>query len=125
VDYLQKHDVVGKIINPFEAGAFISWKLDGRVKVSMDGRYEAAYPPGVLEEQMDFYEAKPGWEDLLARYAPDLVLARQTSPVMPLLATQSGWKIVYQDDQYVLLARPGLDLPPTDLRGSAPMGTFP
>jgi len=125
VDYLRDHAVEGRLINPFEAGAFISWKLDGRVKVSMDGRYEAAYRPGVLEEQMDFYDAKPGWEDLLARYAPDLVLLRPKSPVLPLFTTQDRWKLVYQDDQYVLFARPGLDLPPEDRRGIVPMGTFP
>jgi hypothetical protein len=124
VQYLADQQFVGTVLNPFEAGAFISWKLDGRVKVSMDGRYEAAYPPDVLDEQMALYDAKPGWEGTLERYAPDLVLARQTSPLLPLL-TQTAWHIVYQDDVYALLARPGLDLPTRDRRGDHPLGSFP
>jgi hypothetical protein len=125
VAYLERRRFEGNVMNPFEAGAFISWKLDGRVKVSMDGRYEAAYPVGLLDEQMRFYDAKPGWEAVPARYGTDLVLSRRIAPVVAKLATQTGWRIVYQDDQYVLFARQTLGLDEEDHRGTSLVGTFP
>jgi hypothetical protein len=125
VAYLAQHRFEGNVMNPFETGAFITWKLDGRVKVSMDGRYEVAYPPGLLEEQMRFYDARPGWESVPTRYHTDLVLARRAEPVVAKLATQTGWRIVYQDDQYMLFARQCLGLDEEDHRGTSLVGTFP
>src|SRR5262249_44079595 len=44
VEYLQQHGFEGNLLVPFELGAYVSWKTDGRVKVSIDSRFEAAYP---------------------------------------------------------------------------------
>jgi hypothetical protein len=98
-------------MTPFMVGPFVTWKLAPRVNVSLDGRYEAAYPVRLLTEQSDFYDARPGWPAMLDRYPTDVVLARRTAPVVAVLPTQATWRLVYQDNEYVLFSRPSLDLP--------------
>ena len=61
VDYLQRQGFEGNVLLPFETGAYVSWKTDGRVKVSIDSRFEAAYPPALLAEHLDFFYAGNGW----------------------------------------------------------------
>ena len=46
-------------------------------------------------------------------------------PVVPLLADEPGWSVAYDDDAWVVFARPGLTLPYQDRRGARIEGTFP
>jgi hypothetical protein len=126
VAYLGEHAVRANVLVPFGVGAYVSWKLAPAVKVSLDSRYESAYPPALLEEHIAFFQAREGWEAMLARYPTDLVLAQTTMPVTARLSTQSSWTIVYRDDAYVVFARPGFaSLPFRDRRGERLAGTFP
>jgi hypothetical protein len=125
VAYLARHHVEGNVLTPFVAGAFVSWKLAPAVKVSIDSRYEVAYPPGRLEEHLDFYRGAPGWQAMLDRYPTDLVLALRAAAITPLMATQVGWKRVYEDDAYVLFARVASTFPFESHPGPDLLGTLP
>jgi hypothetical protein len=125
VDYLERHAVAGNVLVPFGVGAYVSWKLHPRIKVSLDSRYEVAYPPELLAEHLRFFAARPGWRDTLDRYPTDLVLAPTTAPVVEKMTTETSWTVAYRDDAYMLLARPGLALAPLDRRGERLVGTFP
>jgi hypothetical protein len=125
VDYLREQAFSGNAFVPFVVGAFVSWKLHPRVKVSIDSRYEVAYPPERLLEHVAFYSAAPDWQAILARYPTDVVLVRHTDPVAGPLATQAVWRPVYQDDAFVLYARPGLFLPSRERRDIVLLGSFP
>lgn len=125
VEYLRDSDFVGNVLTPFTLGAYISWELYPNVKVSMDGRYEAAYPPGALKEHIQVYMAQPGWETVLAKYPTDLVLVSVSAPLHEAIQQTSRFSQVYQDDAYSLFARPGIDLPIQDNRGVKLLGTFP
>src|SRR6185436_1067217 len=125
VEYLAANHVRANVLVPFGVGAFVSWKLHPRIKVSLDSRYEVAFRPELLVAHLDFFAARRGWRDFLDAYATDLVLAPAGAQVVDALTTQSGWSIVYRDDAYVLFARPGLALPPNDRRGHRLVGTFP
>ena len=114
VAYLQEQRFRGNVMTPFESGAYVSWRLYPDVKVSMDGRYEVAYQPGVVEEQILFYEAAPGWQALLTRYPTDLVLVPRYKPVVKSMPTVPGWTLVYLDQTHAIYARPGLSLPGVD-----------
>ncbi len=125
VEYLRGIDFVGNVLTPFTLGAYLSWELCPNVLVSMDGRYEAAYPPGALEEHIQLYTAQPGWETVLAKYPTDLVLVSVGGPLHEAIQHRSGFTRVYQDDAYSLFARDGLDLPLQDNREVKLLGTFP
>jgi hypothetical protein len=125
VDYLERQHVQANMLVPFAVGAFVSWKLHPAVKVSFDSRYEAAFPPERLDEHVVFYEAEPGWKDVLERWPTDLVLAGRGDKIADVLAVQTDWAPVYRDDAFVLYARPGLALPHEDRTGTDLVGTFP
>lgn len=127
VEYIAAQQIDANVMLPFEVGAFVSWKLSPRVKVSLDSRYEVAYPPERLVEHLRFYKAEPGWQELLTRWPTDLVLARRTNDrlIEAMASEQPQWPRVYEDDAYVMFARPGLNLPSQDRRGQIIVGTFP
>jgi hypothetical protein len=125
VEYLERNAVAGNVLVPFEMGAYISWKTDGRVKVSMDSRFEAAYPTELLAEHLDFFYTGPAWRAMLERYPHDLVLVARDMPVAPLMREQPGWTLVYEDDSFLLFARTRLGLPYIDRRGQQIVGSFP
>ena len=86
VEYLRQANFRGNLWTPFHAGAYVSWVLHPAVKVSLDGRYEVAYAPGVLEAHDRFFDGGARWWDLLDQYSVDAVLVPQEAPVRRSLA---------------------------------------
>jgi hypothetical protein len=130
VDYLREQRFAGNLLVGFDWGAYVSWKLAPDVKVSMDSRFEVAYPPEIEAEQFAFWMADPGWQDLLAleRYrATDLILAPRflASRIHARLDELPGWKRVYRDATFELFAREGSPLPLVDRPDVAFEGTLP
>jgi hypothetical protein len=109
VNFLRASGFRGNLMTPFEQGAYVSWKLHPAVKVSLDSRYEAAYPEPVVDEQLRFYASSTWAGELLQRYRADMVLVPAYAP---LRKARSPWPIVYEDDGFALHARPGLALAP-------------
>ncbi len=84
-----------------------------------------AYPPKLLAEHLDFFYAAKGWNEMLERYPHDVILVARDMPVASLMRAQPGWTLAYEDDTFLLFARPGLKLPYADRRGERTVGTFP
>jgi hypothetical protein len=97
----------GNVLTPFEQGAFLSWKLYPDVKVSLDSRYEAAYPDWLVDELLAFYGGQVEPQRVLERHAPDLLLIPAGAPVR---SRAIPWRVVYEDPGFALYARPGLQL---------------
>ena len=132
VTWLEKANFEGNLMTPFHTGAYVSWKLYPRVKISMDGRYEAAFPEGALEEAQRFYSAKDGWQETLARYDTDAVLmmrkykvAKEFRKMAESDQNDAGWRQVYIDDAYVIYAKSATGLEPVDRTGETLIARFP
>ncbi|TMA73655.1 MAG: hypothetical protein E6J72_19485 [Deltaproteobacteria bacterium] len=123
--YLEAQHVAGNLFVPFEYGAYVSWMLYPSIKVSLDSRYEAAYPTTLLDEHLTLYGARPGWLTVLERYPTDAVLVPRGAPVEATLATDADWPRVYEDDAYTIFARSQLGLRFVDDRGRRFVGRFP
>jgi hypothetical protein len=124
VNYLAEQGFRGNVMVPFRLGAYVSWKLYPAVKVSLDGRYEEVYSDDVMRQIFDFYEARASWRATLDAYPTDLVAAPRNSPICENLRA-TAWSQVYQDNEFVLYARPGLLLPVQDDRARSFAGRFP
>jgi hypothetical protein len=109
---------------PFAQGAYVSWKLFPAVKVSVDGRYEVAYSNELVDRMFRFYAAEPGWEETLKAYPTDLVLVSRRAPLARVIQ-ESGWRKAYEDREFELYARPGLNLPFSDRTSQSFTGVFP
>ncbi len=114
INYLSEQKFIGNVMTPFAVGAYVSWKLYPKVKVSMDSRYEAAYPPEVVVENDEFYKAKDGWRKTLTHYSTDAVLVPRSSPLDQLIEqsnqTAEGgksitWRRMCVDDGFSLFMR--------------------
>jgi hypothetical protein len=122
VEHLREHRLAGDVITPFELGAFVSWHLHPAIRVSLDGRFEAAFAPSLATDHLEFYAAAPSWERFLARHPADWVLAKATDPVVARLRASGAWSEVYVDDAFVLFGRTGSAAPTADRRGRRPHG---
>lgn len=125
VRYLEERGFRGNLMVPFTVGGFVSWKLHPHVSVSCDGRFEVAYPPRAAGENRDFYAAREGWRAILEKDPTDAVLALSGSAVATALANARDWALDYQDDVFVVFARPRLGLPAVDRRGDRIGAAFP
>lgn len=108
VDYLADVGFSGRLMTSFTDGAYVSWQLFPRCLVSMDGRYEAAYPDGAAESNADFYAAVPGWRDYLITIDPDAILVSKRAPVYRQLASgasDSPWRRCYEDSTFAIFDR--------------------
>jgi hypothetical protein len=124
VEHLRERGFRGNLMTPFTVGAYVSWHLHPDVKVSIDGRYEVAYAPGVLERIHAFYEAAPGWRSVLDDYPSDAVLARTASRIQRELEL-AGWPVAYVDDAYALHMPPSWNGSVVDRRGERLEARFP
>lgn len=112
--YLKEQKFHGNLMVGFDWGAYIQWKLAPEVKVSMDGRYEVAYPPEQTNENVEFFMAEPGWQEMLEREyyrETDLILVPTFLPLAKEIGTLEGWKRVYRDPSFEIYAREGSTLP--------------
>jgi hypothetical protein len=130
IDYLAARGFAGNLFVGFEWGAYATWKLHPNVRVSLDSRFEVAYPPDVVAEQYAFYRAEPGWAELLdsERYrATDAILVPRffDSRIHERFAQLPNWKRVYRDRRFELFAREASDLPLFDRPDATVEGAFP
>lgn len=125
VDYLRRIQFQGNLLTPFTVGAFVTWNLYPDVRVSIDGRYEVAYPPELLAEHQILYQAKPGWRELLEKYPTDAVLTPLKRPLAEAISQLEGWHRVYVDDAYAVYATDDFSWPAVDNTGRTPSGRFP
>lgn len=105
VQYLADIRFAGRVMTSFTDGAYVSWQLFPRCLVSMDGRYEAAYPDGAAESNADFYAALPGWREYLTKTKPDAVLVSKRAPVYRHLTADrqsAGWVCCYDDAGFAI-----------------------
>jgi hypothetical protein len=91
VEFLRQRDIRGKLLVPFNYGSYALWELRGRMRVSMDGRYDLVYRPETYRRVDDFFQAKGDWPGLLTTPAPDAILLPVADPVYPKLQAKPGW----------------------------------
>jgi hypothetical protein len=94
------------------------------VKVSLDSRYEVAYPEEVVKQIFDFYDGRPAWRSTLDLFPTDAVLVPRDMPIANLIP-QTGWQRVYDDRQFQIYLRPGLSSPVEDDSSTSFQGSFP
>ena len=111
VDYLQDAGVDTNLMVPFDVGAYVSWKLKPLVKVSIDSRYEAAYPPQFADDNYQLYMTQDDWRPLLARNGTNAVLIPSWLPLSQEMPGVAGWHRVYSDASYSIFAINGSPLP--------------
>lgn len=110
VNFLQQQEIEGNLMTPFATGAYVSWRMYPQIKVSIDSRYEAAYPEGSVEESVAFYRAHSLWQQTLEKYPTDMILVPNREKIYAALtkaikAQQLPWSCIYHDASFTIFAK--------------------
>jgi len=97
VAYLQRQNIRGNLLVPFNYGSYALWELRGKMRVSMDGRYDLVYRTETYQRVDDFFSAKGDWPRLLATPAPDAILVPRSADVYFKLRNEPGWTEAWRD----------------------------
>jgi hypothetical protein len=107
VDVLAHAQAEGNLATPFGWGSYAAWRLHPRVKISMDGRYEAVFPESTFELNNDFYEKRgTNWDRLIREFPVDFVLLEFfQEPLRPEDLLDRGYVLVWlTEGQSALMA---------------------
>ena len=126
-DFLLAHHVTGPILNSWEKGGYLMWRLWPQERVFIDGRTLNESVFGDYQRMIQYSPAVggPSGRELLDRYGIQAIVlngfeANSGEPYMlPVILSnpaQTEWKLVYQDSQATVFLRnppPGVEsLPP-------------
>ncbi|MBI4863338.1 MAG: hypothetical protein HY815_24190, partial [Candidatus Riflebacteria bacterium] len=131
-DWIASSGVSGPLLNEYDQGGYLIWKLGRRHPVFIDGRIEIYSKHGLLADYLELIDAKPGWVQVLDRYAVNLALLRDGSPLAVSIERLPNWRRLFTADGHVVLGRTApasggrpvnpmkMNRPegPSDLRGS-------
>ena len=106
VRYLAVLDPAKNLFNHYNYGGYIILSAPGR-KVFIDSRANTLYDDAIFRDYAEIYQARPGFETLLARYRIDSALLDLASPLRrALLAAPRPWIQVYSDRIAAILLSP-------------------
>lgn len=125
VDYLRQQQFRGNLMVSFPIGAYVMWKLHPNVKISMDSRYEVAYPPLLVEQFIELYRSGAGASEILRTYPHDALLVEADSPLRQAVETDARWNLVYSDPVYRIYAPHSSPLAITLTEALPAHGTIP
>jgi len=96
-DILSLAQAEGNLATPFGWGSYCAWRLHPKIKVSMDGRYEAAFPESTFQLNNNFYEKRgPDWDRLIRDYPVDFVLLEFTQErLRPQDLLEHGYVLIW------------------------------
>jgi hypothetical protein len=107
-EFLRKNPVPGKMFNFFDIGGFLDWQLYPGALTFLDGR---TYNQQVFMEHQSVTGGMPGWEGVIDKYGITyMVLKTMDSsgmilPIVPLLANDPNWSLVFSDGLFVIFVR--------------------
>ncbi len=109
VEWLRTSGVSGRLLVNFNHGSYALWRLYPSFKISVDGRYEEAYPEETVRENaLALTPSLPSSREALERINPThILLSLPPLPADPAALFGDGWKVIYQDRDAAILSREG------------------
>jgi hypothetical protein len=103
--FMRQHDLHGNVLSNFGAGEYLIWHLAPASRVFIDGRYDTVYPPRVIDQYLDFINARADAAAVLQAYPHDFVLVPANGPAFGLMRKALQWRLIYRDPHWTLFAR--------------------
>jgi hypothetical protein len=104
VKFITDHHLRGHMLNAFDYGGYLIWALPEQ-PVFLDGRADVFEWSGVLGEFAQWATLESDPNALLDKYNVYFCLLERGSLMAHVLPLVRGWKIIYSDDQSVIIAR--------------------
>jgi len=105
LSFLEQHGFEGNAAVPFDWGSYTAHRFNHRVKVFIDGRFEAVYPPQVISDYFAFANGEPGWQRLLDEYPTDIVVTQRALGTHEQMFGRKDFAYVYSDPAALVFVR--------------------
>lgn len=96
-EFIKINNLKGNVLVNFAHASYVSYKLYPNNKVFIDGRYEEVYYDFMLPMLRNFYLVKPGWDEVLKKYPPDIMIIEKSYPVYYALLQRGDYRLVFND----------------------------
>jgi len=104
-DYLLSAEPAGPLLNSYNFGGYLIWRLYPAYPVFIDGR-AAVYGDAFMDEYYSrMWQGHGDWREYLNRFKIRLVLMETNGTLASLLRTEPGWMLVHEDDVAVVFQR--------------------
>ncbi len=106
-DWLAAHPEVGtRMYNQYGWGGYLAYRFypDPNRRVFIFGE-AALMGDDLLNQYQDVQTLRSDWRDVLDRHQVDFIVYNRGEALANVLATQPGWKLVYEDDVAVIYVR--------------------
>jgi hypothetical protein len=111
VTFLQREHISGPIMNHYNWGGYLIWKLYPQYPVFMDGRADV-YGDALMNQFGATYYLIDDWKKSLQIWDIRTVVLPPDAPLITALKSTPEWKQIYADSEAVILTRP-LESTPT------------
>ena len=107
-EFLRRNPVPGKMFNFFDIGGFLDWQLYPGALTFLDGR---TYNQQVFMEHQSVTGGMPGWGRIVDKYGITYFVLKSMDssgmilPIVPLLANDPNWVLVFSDGLFVIFVR--------------------
>ena len=91
IEFIKINDIKGDLLTNFAMGSYASYKLYPNNKIYIDGRYEEVYYDYMLQLLRKFCLMISGWDELLKRFPPDVIIIEKSYPIYNTLKTGEIW----------------------------------
>lgn len=105
VEFIKINSIKGNLFVNFGYGSYVSYKLYPDNKIFMDGRFETVYPDYIETVFRNFYLGLSGWEYLLNKYPPEVMIIEKNYPIYTLLKKNNQWKSVFEDKLFAVFVK--------------------
>jgi hypothetical protein len=104
VAFLKTQRLPGPILNHYNWGGYLIWKLYPAYRVYIDGRADL-YGDAFMDQFAATYYLKAGWQRELEHWHIRTVILPPDAPLITALRSAPAWKQVYEDSQSVILVQ--------------------
>jgi hypothetical protein len=96
--------VPGPLLNQYDWGGYIVWKLWPRVPVYIDGRADV-YGDQMMKQYDVVTNLRKDWRSVLDQWEIRAILLPAGAPLVTGLQQQGGWQQAYADGEAVVLTK--------------------
>jgi hypothetical protein len=104
VTFLSQQHIAGPVLNHYDWGGYMIWRLYPQYKVFIDGRADV-YGDTLMHDFASTYSLTDDWRAPLDRWQIRSIILPPDAPLITALQHSASWKKVYSDSQATILTR--------------------
>jgi hypothetical protein len=102
--FLGNNEASQPLLNHYNWGGYMIWKLYPRYRVYIDGRADV-YGDSLMRDFASAYYLSDDWQTILQRAEIRTVMLPPDAPLITGLRSHPGWKQVYSDSQATIMVK--------------------